>query len=47
MQNCRDQRGLDEFCRVNEEGKVSLLRGKGMEGIYNRVMEGERDGGHI
>ena len=30
---------LDEFWRVDEEGKVALLWGKGVEGICNRVME--------
>ena len=28
-----------EFWRVDEEGKVTLLLGKGEEGICNRVME--------
>ena len=31
--------GLDELWRVNEEGKVALLMGKGVEGICNRMME--------
>ena len=30
---------LDKFWRVDEEGKVALLLGKGVEGICNRVME--------
>ena len=30
---------LDEFWRVDEEGKVALLLGKGVEGICNRVIE--------
>ena len=30
---------LDEFWRVDEEGKVSLLLGKRVEDICNRVME--------
>ena len=30
---------LDEFWRVDEEGKVALLLGKGVEGICNRVLE--------
>ena len=30
---------LDEFCRVDEEGKVALLFRKGVEGICNRGME--------
>ena len=30
---------LDEFWRVDEEGKVSLLLRKGVEGIYSRVMD--------
>ena len=29
---------LDEFWRVNEEGKIALLLGNGVEGICNRVM---------
>ena len=31
-------RVLDEFWRVDEEGKEILLLGKGVEGICNRVM---------
>ena len=30
---------LDEFCRVDEEGKEALLLGKEVEGICNSVME--------
>ena len=30
---------LDEFCRVDEEGKEALLLGKEVEGICKRVME--------
>ena len=30
---------LDEFWRVDEEGKLAMLLGKGVEGICNRVME--------
>ena len=30
---------LGEFWRVDEEGEVALLLGKGVEGICNRVME--------
>ena len=33
---------LDEFWRMNEEGKMTLLLGKWVEGIYNRVMEDGR-----
>ena len=29
---------LDEFWRVDEDRKVALLLGEGMEGIYNKVM---------
>ena len=30
---------LDEFWRVDEDGKVVLLLGKGVEGVCNRVIE--------
>ncbi len=30
---------MDEFWRVDEEVKVALLLGKGVEGICNRVMK--------
>ena len=39
MHNCGGQRVGDEFWLVDEEGKVTLLLGKGVEGICNRVME--------
>ena len=29
---------LNEFWRVDDEGKVALLLGKGVEGICNRVV---------
>ena len=39
VQNCRGAREwLDEFWGVDEEGKVILLLGKGVEGRCNRVM---------
>ena len=38
MQNCGASEWLDEFLRVDEEGKVPLLLGIGVEGICNRVM---------